>query len=239
MAEAKLRIAAIADVHYGKHSRGQLHDVFAEISRSADVFLLCGDLTDFGLAEEAEQLVSDLRAAVRIPVIAVLGNHDFESGEQELVLQVLDQAGVHMLDGDAIEVEGVGFAGVCGFAGGFGRRMLNAWGEPLMKKFVQEAIDHAVRLEQGLSKLQTEKKVVVLHYSPIRQTVVGEPDEIFPFMGSSRLEEPINRFRVNAVFHGHAHNGTADGVTATGIPVYNVSSPLLQKTGKPYRIIEL
>ena len=239
MAQQKLRIAAIADIHYGKHSRGQLHDVFAEISHSADVLLLCGDLTDFGLAEEADQLVSDLRAAVRIPMIGVLGNHDFESGEHELVLKVLDQGGVNMLDGDSMEIDGVGFAGVCGFAGGFGRRMLNAWGEPLMKKFVQEAIDHAVRLEQGLAKLQTEKKIVVLHYSPIRQTVVGEPDEIFPFMGSSRLEEPVNRFRVNAVFHGHAHNGTADGTTATGIPVYNVSAPLLQKSGKPYRIIEV
>jgi len=239
MAEPKVRIAAMADIHYGKHSRGHLHDVFAEVSRSADVLLLCGDLTDFGLAEEADQLVSDLRAAVRIPMIGVLGNHDFESGEHELVLKVLDQAGVCMLDGDAMEVDGVGFAGVCGFAGGFGRRMLNAWGEPLMKKFVQEAIDHAVRLEQGLAKLQTDKKIVLLHYSPIRQTVVGEPDEIFPFMGSSRLEEPINRFRVHAVFHGHAHNGTADGATATGIPVYNVSAPLLQKSGKPYRIIEV
>jgi Icc-related predicted phosphoesterase len=239
MAERKVRIAATADIHYGKHSRGQMQDVFAEISHSADVLLLCGDLTDFGLAEEAEQLVNDLRAHVRIPIVGVLGNHDFESGEEQLVLKILDQAGVNMLNGDAMEIEGVGFAGVCGFAGGFGRRMLNAWGEPLMKKFVQEAIDHAVRLEQGLAKLQTETKIVVLHYAPIRATVVGEPDEIFPFMGSSRLEEPINRFRVNAVFHGHAHNGTGDGATSTGIPVYNVSAPLLQKTGKPYRILEV
>jgi len=239
MAEKKLRVAATADIHYGKHSRGQLHDMFAEISRSADVLLLCGDLTDFGLAEEAEILVNDLRSAVHIPMIGVLGNHDFESGEQELVLKVLDQAGVNMLDGDSMEIDGVGFAGVCGFAGGFGRRMLNAWGEPLMKQFVQEAIDHAVRLEQGLAKLQTDRKIVVLHYSPIRDTVVGESPEIFAFMGSSRLEEPINRFRVNAVFHGHAHNGAPDGATSTGIPVHNVSAPLLQKNGKPYRIIEV
>ena len=241
MAEKKLRVAATADIHYTKHSRGQLHDVFAEISRSADVLLLCGDLTDFGLAEEAEQLVNDLRAAVHIPMIGVLGNHDFESGEQELVVKILDQAGVCMLDGDSTEIDGVGFAGVCGFAGGFGRRMLNAWGEPLIKQFVKEAIDHAVRLEQGLAKLQTDKKVVVLHYSPIRETVEGEPPEIFPFMGSSRLEEPINRFRVDAVFHGHAHNGAMKGATATGIPVHNVSAPLLQKNGneKPYRIIDI
>ena len=238
----KLRVAAMADIHYGKHSRGQLLDAFHEISQRADVLLLCGDLTDYGLADEAELLVSDLRAAVRIPMLGVLGNHDFESGEQELVLKVLEQAGVNMLDGEAHEIDGVGFAGVCGFAGGFGRRMLNAWGEPLIKQFVQEAIDHAVRLEQGLTKLRTEKKIVLLHYSPIRTTVQGEDPEILPFMGSSRLEEPVNRFRVTAVFHGHAHNGTAEGATSTGIPVYNVSAPLLQKReagALPFRVFEI
>jgi Icc-related predicted phosphoesterase len=232
----------MADVHYGKHSRGELHDTFAEISGAADVLLLCGDLTDYGLADEAEQLVFDLRGAVRIPVVAVLGNHDFESGEAELISDVLDRAGVVMLDGAATEIGGVGFAGVCGFGGGFGRRMLNAWGEPLIKQFVQEAIDHAVRLEQALAKLQTERKVVVLHYAPIRATVQGEDPEIFPFLGSTRLEEPINRFRVNLVVHGHAHNGTMDGATSTGIPVHNVSAPLLRKRGEnapPFRIFEI
>lgn len=229
----------MADIHYGKHSRGQCVEAFNEVSRSADVLVLCGDLTDYGLAEEAEELVTDLRAAVRVPVLAVIGNHDFESGEQDLVLKVLDQAGVIMLENAPHQIEDVGFAGVCGFAGGFGRRMLNAWGEPLIKQFVKEAIDHAVRLEQGLSKLQTEKKIVVLHYSPIRATVEGEDPEIFPFMGSTRLEEPINRFRVNAVFHGHAHNGSAEGKTSTGIPVYNVSMPLLQKKGASFRIVEI
>ena len=239
MAERKLRIAATADIHYGKHSRGVFHDHLAEISRSADVLVLCGDLTDYGLAEEAEQLVADLRSAVHIPMLAVLGNHDFESGESELVCKVLDGAGVNVLNGEAVEIEGVGFAGVCGFGGGFGRRMLNAWGEPLIKQFVQEAIDHAVRLEQALAKLQTERRVAILHYSPIRATVQGEDPEIFAFMGSTRLEEPINRFRVSAVFHGHAHNGSLEGVTATNIPVYNVSAPVLQKMGKPFRIVEV
>ncbi|HEY6207402.1 MAG TPA: metallophosphoesterase [Chthoniobacterales bacterium] len=242
MNERKLRVAAIADVHYGKHSRGALHDVFAKCAQEADVLLLCGDLTDYGLAEEAEELVVDLRSAVHVPILAVLGNHDFESGQPGLVRNVLEQAGATMLDGECIEIEGVGFAGVCGFAGGFGRRMLNPWGEPLMKQFVQEAIDHAVRLEQALTKLQTEKKVAVLHYSPIRATVVGEDPEIFPFMGSSRLEEPINRFRVTAVFHGHAHNGALEGKTATGIPVYNVSMQAVRKhapNDPPFRIIEV
>lgn len=239
MSKARLRLAAIADLHYTKHSRGQLTEMFTEISRDADALLLCGDLTDYGLAEEAEQLAHDLRSAIRIPVLGVLGNHDFESGEHELVLKILDQAGVIMLDGDGAEIEGIGFAGVCGFGGGFGRRMLNAWGEALIKQFVQEAIDHAVRLEQGLAKLQTEKKIVLLHYAPIRATVEGESPEIFPFLGSSRLEEPINRFRVQAVFHGHAHNGTTEGTTSTGIPVHNVSAPILRKQGKPYRIFEV
>ncbi|PYJ25050.1 MAG: metallophosphoesterase [Verrucomicrobia bacterium] len=239
MAERALRIAATADIHYGKHSRGMLHEAFAEISQGADILLFCGDLTDYGLPEEAEQLVADIRASVRVPMIAVLGNHDFESGQSELLCRVLDDAGVNVLNGEAIEVAGVGFAGISGFGGGYGRRMLNAWGEPLIKQFVQESISHAVRLEQALTKLQTDRRIVVLHYSPIRATLQGEDPEIFAFLGSSRLEEPINRFRVTAVFHGHAHNGILDGKTSTGIPVYNVSAPALQKTGKPYRIIEL
>jgi Icc-related predicted phosphoesterase len=239
MAKPALRIAATADLHYGKHSRGTLHDAFIEISSAADVLLLCGDLTDYGLPEEAEALIADVRSAVKIPMLAVLGNHDFESGQADLVCKLLDDAGINVLDGEAVDVAGVGFAGVAGFGGGFGRRMLNAWGEPLIKQFVQESIAHAVRLEQALAKLETEQRIVVLHYSPIRATLQGEDPEIFAFLGSSRLEEPINRFRVNAVFHGHAHNGIAEGKTSTGIPVYNVSAPALRKSGKPYRIIEL
>ncbi|HEX8280203.1 MAG TPA: metallophosphoesterase, partial [Chthoniobacterales bacterium] len=156
--------------------------------------------------------------------------------------KVMEDAGVVMLDGEATEIEGVGFAGVCGFGGGFGRRMLNAWGEPLIKTFVQEAIDHALRLEQALATLQSERRVVLLHYAPIRATVEGEPPEIFPFLGSTRLEEPINRYRVSAAFHGHAHNGTEEGATATGIPVYNVAAPLLLKHApekQPFRIFEI
>jgi Icc-related predicted phosphoesterase len=239
MARRSLRIAATADLHYGKHSRGTLHEAFAEMSSNADVLLLCGDLTDYGLPEEAEALVADIRTAVKIPMLAVLGNHDCESAQAELICKVLDDAGINLLDGEATEVAGVGFAGIAGFGGGFGRQMLNAWGEPLIKQFVQESISHAVRLEQALAKLQTDQRIVVLHYSPIRATLKGENPEIFPFLGSSRLEEPINRFRVNAVFHGHAHNGILEGKTSTGIPVYNVSAPVLRKTGKPYRVIEV
>ena len=147
MAKRTLRIAATADLHYAKHSRGTMQDAFAEISRSADVLLLCGDLTEYGLPEEAEELAADIRSAVRIPCIGVIGNHDYESGHPETVANILDQTGVTMLNGEAVEIAGVGFAGICGFGGGFGRRMLNAWGEPLIKQFVQESISHAIRLE--------------------------------------------------------------------------------------------
>jgi Icc-related predicted phosphoesterase len=239
MANRGLRIAATADLHYAKHSRGKMQEAFAEMSSNADVLLLCGDLTEYGLPEEAEELAADIRSAVKIPCIGVIGNHDYESGHPETVADSLDQTGVTMLNGEAVEIAGVGFAGICGFGGGFGRRMLNAWGEPLIKQFVQESISHAIRLEQALVKLQTERRVVVLHYSPIRATLEGEDPEIFAFLGSSRLEEPINRFRATAVFHGHAHNGITDGKTSMGIPVYNVSAPVLHRTGKPYRIVEL
>jgi Icc-related predicted phosphoesterase len=237
-----MRIAATADVHYGKHSKGKMQELFAAVSREADVLLLCGDLTDYGLREEAELLAADIRAYARVPVIGILGNHDFESAQPEKVREALEEAGVTMLDGEATELHGVGFAGVCGFAGGFGRQLLNAWGEPLIKRFVQEAFDHALRLEQALATLRTEKKIVLLHYAPIRATVEGEHPEIFPFLGSTRLEEPINRLRATAVFHGHAHNGTAEGATATNIPVFNVSAPLLQKHApdkQPFRLFEV
>lgn len=238
----KLRIAATADIHYGKHAKGKMRELFAHVSRDADVLLLCGDLTDYGLPEEAELLAADIRAHVRIPTIAVLGNHDFESGQPDAVRKVIEAAGVTMLDGEATEVHGVGFAGVCGFGGGFGRRMLNAWGEPLIKSFVEEAIDQALRLEQALTQLQTERRIVLLHYSPIRETVAGEPPEIFPFLGSTRLEEPINRFRVSAAFHGHAHNGNAAAATSTNVPVFNVSVPLLLRDNpkkQPFKLWEV
>jgi Icc-related predicted phosphoesterase len=142
--------------------------------------LFCGDLTDYGLPDEAEELVADIRADVEIPMLAVLGNHDFEPGQSDLVCKILDGAGVSVLDGEAIEIEGIGFASLPGFGGGFGRRMLNAWGEPLIKQFVQESIDHAVPLEQALAKLQTDRKIAVLHCSPIRATLEGKIRRFLP-----------------------------------------------------------
>lgn len=230
MAEAKkkLRLAAVSDIHYHRQSKGMLASLFDEISASADVLLLCGDLTDFGLREEAEVLAEDILTHVKIPTLGVLGNHDFESGQPEVVYEVMEEAGVVMLDGSCTEIEGVGFAGICGFCGGFGRWMLNAWGEPLIKEFVQATLNESLKLEQALDRLQTSHRIVLMHYAPIRATVVGESEEIFPFLGSSRFEEPLNRFGVTAVFHGHAHKGSPEGQTSEKIPVYNVSIPVLR-----------
>jgi len=237
-----LRIAAMGDLHVSKHSQGAFQPLFGQISETADVLALCGDFTDYGLPDEARVLVRELTAAMKIPVIAVLGNHDYEGGKPEEIRRILVDGGVTVLDGEATELHGVGFAGVKGFAGGFGRGALGPWGEHAIKAFVQEAVDEALKLESALARLRTQKRVALLHYAPIRATVEGEPPEIFAYLGSSRLEEPINRFRVSAVFHGHAHRGVPEGRTSTGVPVHNVSMPLLMRTNPnrpPFLIVEM
>jgi len=237
-----VQIAAVSDVHYGKHSSGMLQPLFAQIAERADVLVIPGDLTDYGLAEEARVLARDLTSSVKIPIVAVLGNHDFESDQADEITRILVDAGVHMLDGDAVEVHGVGFAGVKGFAGGFGRGTLGPWGERAIKQFVQESVSEALKLESALARLKTAHRIAVLHYAPVQSTVEGEPPEIFPWLGSSRLEEALTRYQGGAGVHGHAHKGTAVGHTTTGIPVYNVSLPVLKATypDQPaYRIIEV
>jgi Icc-related predicted phosphoesterase len=237
-----LRIAAIADLHVKKTGQASLQPLFAAASEQADVLLLCGDLTDYGQVEEAKILAKDITAFLRIPSIGVLGNHDFESGKADEVVKIIAGAGVTMLDGGSHEIEGVGFAGIKGFGGGFGRRQLNAWGEEIIKKFVHETIEEALKLEMALARLRTPQKIAVLHYAPIHATVDGEPPEINPFLGSSRLEEPIDRYRCNAVFHGHAHRGSLEGRTKGNVPVYNVAMPLLAanyEDRQPFRVIEV
>ena len=224
-----VRVAAVGDVHCGKGSQGQFQPLFTRVAESADVLVLCGDLTDYGLPDEARVLVRELSAAVKVPTIAVFGNHDLESGHAAEITSILTEAGVRLLDGDGVEIQGVGFAGVKGFAGGFGARALQSWGEEVLKRFVREAVEEALKLESGLSRLTTEQRVAVLHYAPIRATVATEPEEIIPFLGSSRLEEPCNRYHVAAVVHGHSHGGAPEGQTTTGIPVYNVAMPVLKR----------
>jgi Icc-related predicted phosphoesterase len=241
MSESTVRVAAVADLHHSKGLPGPRDLFLGEIARAADVLALCGDLTDNGLPEEAHELAQSLAQAVRIPIVAVLGNHDYESGRQAEVRRILADAGVIVLDGEACEVLGIGFAGVKGFAGGFGRGTLGPWGEPVVKAFVQEAVSEALKLETALARLRTENRLALLHYTPVAATAEGEPREIYPFLGCSRLEEPINRYPVTAVLHGHAHHGTHEGRTSTGIPVYNVSLPLLERLhpGQPFTVLTL
>lgn len=237
-----LRVAAVADIHVKKTSSGAMQPLFSQITERADVLLLCGDLTDYGTVEEAKVLAKEITSSLRIPAIAVLGNHDYESNQEHELVQILTDAGVVVLDGDSHEVHGVGFAGVKGFAGGFGRRALGAWGETIIKNFVHETINETLKLEAALARLRTPQKIAVLHYSPIQATVMGEPPEIIAFLGSSRLEEPLDRYRVNAVFHGHAHRGAPIGRTKNGAPVYNVAMPVLAASypdQPPFRVIDV
>ena len=237
-----IRIAAVGDTHVPKAGHAGLQPVLAAAAANADVLVLCGDITDYGLPEEAKIVATAIQPTVKIPVVAVLGNHDYESGHADEVKKILSDAGVIVLDGDAQEVAGVGFAGVKGFAGGFGPRALGPWGEEAIKSFVHEAVNEALKLEAALARLRTPHRIAVLHYAPIAGTVSGEPPEIYAFLGSSRLEDPLNRYPVSAVFHGHAHRGSLEGRTREGTPVYNVAMPLLVKAypdQAPIRIIEL
>jgi Icc-related predicted phosphoesterase len=237
-----LRVAAVGDLHCTKTCEGLFQALFTKIAESADVLVLCGDLTDYGTPEEARVLAKEL-GATKLPKLAVLGNHDFESSAADEVSRILaESAGVVVLDGTAVEVLGVGFAGAKGFPGGFGARALQSWGEGPVKAFVAAAVEETLKLESALARLRTRGRVALLHYAPIGATVEGEPAEIYPFLGSSRLEEPINRYRPDVVFHGHAHRGEIEGTTAAGVPVYNVALPLLRRRfpdRPPFRVIEV
>ena len=235
-----MRIAATADLHFVPPSHTVLHDQLHKVREEADVLVLAGDLTNYGQPAEMEPLLNAI-VRVRVPTIAVLGNHDYESGQEQELNRMMASVGVKVLDGSAYERDGVGFAGTKGFVGGFGRGVLTAFGEPEIKNFVRASIDEALKLERGLSQLRSVKRVVVLHYSPIAGTVNGEAPEIFPFMGTSRLAEVIDRHGADLVVHGHAHHGTLDGQTTAGIPVRNVAISLLQAQQPPvvYRIFDV
>lgn len=237
----KITFAAVGDLHCTVDAAGTLRDIFRRASESADALLLCGDLTDYGLPDEAHVLAEELSAA-SIPIVAVLGNHDYESERPQDVVQILKEAGVRVLDGEACEIEGVGIAGVKGFCGGYGRGALGPWGEAPIKSFVNEALHEALKLESALAKLRTPHRIALLHYSPVVSTVQGEPLEIFPFLGTSRLEEPLIRYPVDVAFHGHAHRGHPEGRTVNGTPVFNVALPLLRRTQPgqlPFRLFQV
>lgn len=218
-----VRVAAVGDFHCGEKDGGLYRDQFAKVNDQADVLLLAGDLTRRGTPAEIDVVIRELQD-VRIPILAVLGNHDHESGQPEKVNEALRSRGVHLLDEAPFELnEHVGFAGVKGFMGGFGRYTLTAFGEGETKAFVNTTLEEVQKLEYSLRRLSTPIRVVLMHYAPIMETVMGEPEQIFPFLGNDRLLEPIDRFNAAVVFHGHAHHGTFAGKTPAGVPVFNVS----------------
>lgn len=236
-----VRVAAVGDFHCGEEDAGRYREAFARVNDEADVLLLAGDLTRRGTPAEFRIVAGELQD-VRIPILTVLGNHDHESHQTEAGLAILRERGVHILDGEPFELnERIGFAGVKGFMGGFGRWTLTAFGEAETKAFVGTTLDEVQRLEFALRRLSTPVRVVLLHYAPISDTVVGEPEQIFPFLGNDRLVEPIDRFKAAVVFHGHAHHGTFRGTTPGGVPVFNVSHVLLaeQKQGDMYFLYDI
>jgi Icc-related predicted phosphoesterase len=240
----KIRIAAVGDLHIMDTDKGKWKDFFSDISKNADVLAICGDLTDTGDESEAHILVEELKACT-IPVVGVLGNHDHEKSRHKLIRQIVQShPNVHILDGESIVIAGIGFAGVKGFGGGFDNYMLSMFGEAAMKSFVQEAVEEALHLDRALARLDQQyhdiKKIALLHYSPIKDTVQGEPEQIYPFLGSSRLAEPLTRRNVIAAFHGHAHVGVLEGSIEGKVKVFNVAKDILIKSGypQPYFIFE-
>lgn len=236
--DAPLRVAALGDIHVKDDVPPGLRPLFADVSASAGALVLCGDLTDTGKVSEAEVLAEELRGCT-VPVMAVLGNHDHDSDDADAVRAVLRQAGVKLIEGQSCEVGGVGFVGAKGFAGGFGQRMLGAFGEAATKRFVAEAMAEAMQLENAMRTVKARRSMVVLHYAPVVDTIVGEPAEIYPFLGCSRLAETIDRFPVDVVVHGHAHRGTYAGRTPRGTPVFNVAYGIDKPSGKAYALIDL
>jgi Icc-related predicted phosphoesterase len=226
-----VRIAAVGDFHCAASDVGTYRALFARVNDEADVLLLAGDLTNWGTAAEMQTAVGEL-ADVQVPICAVLGNHDHESGETEEACRILRERGIHVLDGDAFALnDEVGIAGVKGFMGGFGKRTLTAFGEQETKGFVGAALQEVQKLELALRQITAPIRVALMHYAPVADTVVGEPEQIFPFLGNDRLAEPLDRFGAAVAFHGHAHIGTFRGQTPGGVPVFNVSHALLRREG--------
>ncbi len=235
-----MRIAALADIHFSPPAYDRIRTVMERVRDEADLLIIAGDLTNYGRVQEMESLLNAL-VRLRIPIVAVLGNHDYESGQEGELMRMMTAEGIKVLDGTAYERDGVGFAGTKGFIGGFGRGALTAFGEPQIKLIVQAAVDEALKLERALAQIRTEKRVVVLHYAPILSTVVGESPEIYPYLGTSRLSEVVDRNGANFIVHGHAHHGVREGKTVSGIPVYNVALHLLQAQDPPraYRVFDI
>jgi Icc-related predicted phosphoesterase len=228
-----MKLAAIGDIHTKEDDQKKIHNIFKLIPKGTDALLLCGDLTNMGKITEAKVLSDELKK-LSLPVVAVLGNHDYENELQKSITDLLRINNVSILDGNSFQIDKIGFAGVKGFCGGYDGKQITPIGEKILKDFIQETVFETEKLDNAISKLNSEKKVILLHYSPIKETLFGESEELYPFLGASRLESVINKHNVTAVFHGHAHNGRIIGKTKNNIPVYNSSFPLLYNN-HPYK----
>ena len=217
-----MRVAAIADIHFRENWNESIHDLLDDVEAQADLLLIAGDLTDNGLPAEAEGLAEQLQE-VSIPIVAVLGNHDHENDESDRIAGIVSDAGVCVLDGTVFEMDSIGFVGTKGFCGGFNKLFIQPFGERALKTFIQTSIQEAINLENALAKLDCQHKIILLHYSPIRETLSGEPLELYPFLGCSRLANAADRQGAEVIVHGHAHHGSPSGFTRGGVQVYNVS----------------
>jgi hypothetical protein len=235
-----MRVAAVADIHLRAEDQEKNIRQFTVVNEMADVLVIAGDFTNHGKPEEMRACLAVLEH-VHVPIVAVLGNHDHESGNQDELSGMLRLAGVHLLDGQCHEMDGVGFAGTKGFCGGFAPYELMPFGEGGIKTFVEIAEREAIKLDYGLAQLHTPIKIAITHYAPIKETVIGEPEPIFPFLGSSRLQRALDRHKPNLALHGHAHKGTFSAESSTGTRICNVALHLLRERGEehPFTIFNL
>jgi Icc-related predicted phosphoesterase len=234
-----MKIAAIGDLHCEQNSQGKIRKLIQPVEDKADVLVLAGDLTNSGRIEEMEVLLEELNGFT-LPIIAVMGNHDHEAGQVELLEKMMASRGICVLQSTSCRIGEAGFVGTKGFCGGFGEYRIQPFGERAIKKFVQASVDEVLNMEAALEQLDGMHKVGVVHYAPIKATLVGESPELYPFLGTSLLESAFDRKRVDVIFHGHAHHGALQGHTRGGIPVFNVSQFARALTGEtPYLIYEL
>jgi len=234
-----VKIAAVADVHCTVNSRGHIRELLRDVEE-ADVLVLAGDLTDVGKIEEMEVLMDEL-SHFSLPIIAVPGNHDHEADQTDLLVAMMEWSGIHVLDGASFNIDGIEFIGTKGFCGGFGHLLVQPFGEPALKAFINATIEEVLRFERLLRNVKADHKVAVMHYAPIKETLSGEEPELFPFLGTSLFADVLDAHKVDVVFHGHAHNGSPTGFTKHKIPVYNVSRFVLARSGRtpPYFVFTL
>ncbi|GAB2712250.1 metallophosphoesterase family protein [Nocardia thraciensis] len=234
-----MRIAAVGDIHYGPESAGTLRPALDELPGCADVLLLAGDLTRHGTVDEARAVATEFED-LPVPVIAVLGNHDHHSDAQAEVAALLTDHGLTMLEGAAatVTIDGhtLGVAGTKGFGGGFAGKCASVFGERVMREFALHTVGLAQSLRAALASLDTDVRVALTHYSPVSDTLHGEPREIYPFLGSYLLGEAIDDCAVDLALHGHAHAGIESGTTPGGVRVRNVAQPVIHQAFAVYEL---